>query len=163
MALRWGDRFFRWAIHMTHRGSFTLLLLASTASVSAQQVSLCKAQEQSVFWCETRTRRFELCASANLSASGGYMQYRAGAQGKADFQFPDSASHPRGNFELRMTAKGTVLTFQNARTTYEIYEAARGGATISVTSEGKARVDIPCRSDSDTLTLTSTIDQFKMS
>jgi hypothetical protein len=162
MALRWVDKFLRWAIHMMHRVFFTLLLLASTGSVSAQQVSLCKAQEQSVFWCETKAKRFELCASKNLSASGGYMQYRAGAAGKPVFQFPDPASHPRGNFELGMTAKGTVLTFQNAQTTYEIYEAAAGGATISVTPEGKASVEIPCKSDSDTLTLTSTIDRFKM-
>jgi len=146
---------------MTHRAFFTLLLLASTESAWAQQVSLCNAQEQSVFWCDTRAKRFELCASSDLSASGGYMQYRAGAAGKAVFRFPEPASPPRGNFELGMTAKGTVLTFQNSGTTYEIYEAAAGGASISVTPEGKASVDIPCKSASDTLTLTSTIDRFK--
>jgi len=147
---------------MTHRVFLTVLLLASTASARAQQVSLCKAHEQSVFWCETKAKRFEICASRDLSASAGYMQYRAGAAGKPVFRFPDPASHPRGKFELGMTAKGTVLTFQNARTTYEIYEAAGGGASISVTPEEKAGVDIPCESDSDTLTLTSTIDRFKM-
>lgn len=137
------------------------ILLAFPGSSWAQQ-TLCKAQEDSVFWCESKTKRYELCASSNLSGSGGYMQYRASSGGKQTFQFPELQKHPQGHFELSMTAKGTVLTFRNANTTYEIFQPAAGRARILVTREGKPSVDVPCRNDSDTLALTSTINRFKM-
>jgi hypothetical protein len=146
---------------MAHRVYLLLVLLVSAGQGWAQQSSLCRSPEQSVFWCETKSRRFELCASDDLGPAAGYMQYRAGSGGKADFRFPEALEQPKGNFELVLVARGTVLVFRNGQVTYEINQPLAGSASIVVTREGRPGDGIPCRRDSDTLTLTSTIDRFK--
>lgn len=147
---------------MSHRIYFILLCLAFAGTSWAEQPSLCTAEEDSIFWCETKAKRFELCASKNLSASEGYMQYRAGTGGSPAFRFPEPLAHPRGNFVLLLYGWGTQLKFQNAETTYKISESVKGYATrIVVERKGKADVEIPC-GGSDTLTLTSTIRLFEM-
>jgi hypothetical protein len=146
---------------MAHRVSLLLVLLVSAGQSWAEQSSLCRSPEQSLFWCETRSKRFELCASNDLTAAAGYMQYRAGSGGKVDFRFPEALELPKGNFELVLMARGTVLVFKNGQVTYEISQPLAGSASILVTREGRQGDEIPCRRDSDTLTLTSTIDRFK--
>jgi hypothetical protein len=138
-----------------------LLAVAAAPSLSAQR-SLCEPVEESIFWCETNAKRFELCASRNLDSVTGYMQYRAGSGGRPEFKFPGQLIHPKGAFELSLLAKGTMLHFRNGTFSYEIYQPLMGRAWIAVAGENqKESADIQCKRDSDTLNLTSTIDRFR--
>jgi hypothetical protein len=141
-----------------------LLVLLSFVSFSCQseQASLCTAQEESIFWCNARTKRYEICASADLGAATGYMQYRAGSKGRVDFAYPARERGPLGVFELGLLAKGTRLSFQNGPVLYEIYQPLAGRASIDVTRPGQGSVTAAqCVSDSDTLSLTSTMRRFQ--
>jgi hypothetical protein len=141
-----------------------LVLLLGLVSFACQAggVSLCTAQEESIFWCNSRTKRYELCASTDLGAATGYMQYRAGSKGRADFAYPAQKRGPRGVFELELLAKGTRLWFENGPVLYEIYQPLAGGASIAVTARGQSPVTaVRCVSDSDTLNLTSTMQRFE--
>jgi hypothetical protein len=145
----------------SHRILLALLALSSLPCWAAQP-SLCTAQEESVFWCNTRTKRFELCASADLRPDAGYMQYRAGSNGKVDFVVPSDHRTPVGVFKLELLAKGTVLSFENGKFLYEIYQPVDDRASIVVTPPGKpAAPAVRCQADSDTLNLTPTMKRFE--
>jgi hypothetical protein len=91
------------------------------------------------------------------------MQYRAGFAGKPEWVFPEQLSHPKGIFHYRVLAQGAQLSFVSGDYHYDLYEPLKGDASIWV-SKGevtKTKPTINCRTWTDTLTLTSTINRFK--
>jgi len=81
--------------------------------------SLCKASEKVLFNCmiASEGKMLSVCASNNLTASTGYLQYRYGANANAlDLNHPRSIDKSQAAFRL----SGGVLSFQNGSITYQV-------------------------------------------
>lgn len=76
-----------------------LLFLVMAAPVQAQG-TLCTKQEKVAFSCPVGKKIVSLCASADLSETSGYVQYRYGTKDKVELVYPDTLSHPRAHFEF---------------------------------------------------------------
>jgi hypothetical protein len=138
------------------------LLSAVPASLLAAPLSLCSTDEETIFSCHTKRKTYEICASKDLSATSGYMQYRAGSNGKAEFVFPSQRLVPVGHFKFRLLARGAQLTFQNGGFTYEVVEPLIGKTTIWVSQgNGATQAAQECQNFTDSLTLTTTQNRFK--
>jgi len=147
-----------------HRAALLVLVLLSCpalAGSSSAQTSLCEPEEQAVWSCETKGKTYSVCASADLGATSGYLQYRAGKPSAIEFRHPGEPKHPKGVFVFSLLARGASLTFENEGHEYTIYEPLMGGTTIDVRKEGRELATIPCDSATETLTLTTTINQMK--
>ena len=90
----------------------TLLIVVPLFSMAAPG-TLCSADEEVIFSCKTKRKMYEICASKDLSATSGYMQYRAGSNGKVEFVYPSHPEAPAGKFHFGLLARGAVLSFQN--------------------------------------------------
>jgi hypothetical protein len=126
------------------------------------QPSLCTQGEITEWSCTAKKKIYSLCASKDLGAATGYMQYRAGKASKTEFVFPERLEHPKGNFRLVLQAKGVMLSFSNAGYEYAIYEPLAGSTRIDVANvQGSKVADVTCNSATDTLTLTTTMERFE--
>lgn len=126
------------------------------------QPSLCTPGETVEWSCTAKKKTYALCASKDLDANTGYMQYRAGTASKTEFVFPEQRVHPKGNFRLALQAKGVVFSFSNAGYEYAIHEPLAGATHIDVAnSQGTQVADVTCSSATDTLTLTTTMERFE--
>jgi hypothetical protein len=74
---------------------------------------------------------FSMCASKDLDASRGYLQYRYGVQNKVELEFPKYLSDSRDQFGYdqysRPDLSTFVLGFNNDNYRYEISETTEGG------------------------------------
>lgn len=146
------------------RNSSTLLFAAlSFFHLGAiAQTGLCTQGETTEWSCTAKKKTYALCASKDLGAETGYMQYRAGRGSKTEFVFPERREHPKGHFRLALQAKGVMFSFSNAGYEYAIYEPLAGSTHIDVAnSQGTQVADVTCDSATDTLTLTTTMERFK--
>lgn len=146
------------------RNSSTFLFAAlSLLHLSAiAEPSLCTPGETTEWSCTAKRKTYALCASKDLGAETGYMQYRAGRGSKAEFVFPERREHPKGNFRLVLQAKGVMFSFSSAGYEYAIYEPLAGATHIDVAnSQGAHVADVTCDSATDTLTLTTTMQRFE--
>lgn len=126
------------------------------------QPGLCTPGEVTEWSCTAKRKTYSLCASKDLGATTGYMQYRAGKASKTEFVFPERLEHPKGNFRLVLQAKGVMLNFSNAGYEYAIHEPLAGSTHIDVVDSRGARVaDVMCLSATETLTLTTTMQRFE--
>jgi len=137
------------------------LAVAAYPGSSSGQTSLCQSDEQDVWSCSTARKTYSICASRDLDGSSGYMQYRVGKPSAIEFSFPEDLKHPRGVFEFSVLAKGVSLAFENKGFEYGVYESVMGGATIVVSQKGRELSTIQCDTSTETLTLTTTINQMK--
>ncbi|MCP5220506.1 MAG: hypothetical protein H6944_02315 [Zoogloeaceae bacterium] len=139
-----------------------VLAVAQASASMAASESLCSADEEVIFSCTTKRKAYEICASKNITARSGYMQYRAGAKGKADFIYPKERVAPAGKFQFNLLPRGAQLSFHNGEFTYEIVEPLIGTPQILVSREnGSPVLAAECQNHSDSLTLTSTQNRFK--
>jgi hypothetical protein len=139
-----------------------VLLTAAPLLSAAATETLCSADEEIIFSCETKRKTFEICASRNLIATAGYMQYRAGSNGKMQFVYPSQRVPPAGKFRFSLLARGAQLSFQNGEFTYEITEPLIGKTEIWVSQgSGGAVLSAECRNFTESLTLTTTQNRFK--
>ena len=143
--------------------STCLLAAVSFFHLSAiAQSSLCTPTETTEWSCTAKRKIYSLCASKDLGAAAGYMQYRAGSASKTEFVFPERLAHPKGNFRLVLQAKGVMFSFSNAGYEYAIYEPLAGSTHIDVANgQGTQVADVTCNSATDTLTLTSTMERYE--
>ena len=149
---------------MVMRRSRIIVVVATTlfCMSSLAQGNLCTKDESMVWSCSTKEKIYSLCASRNLSATAGYLQYRAGKGVKPEFAFPDSLQHPKGHFLLRLERRGASLKFMNADYEYWIYEPLAGSTTIDVSKGGKFIGTVTCDWSTNTLTLTETQNRFQV-
>ena len=137
---------------------FTVAPLLSMAASG----TLCSADEEFMFSCKTKRKTFEICASRDLCATVGYMQYRAGSNGKVQFVYPSQRVPPAGKFRFSLLARDAQLSFQNGEFTYEIAEPLIGKTVIWVSQgSGGAVQAAECRNFTESLTLTTTQNRFK--
>lgn len=138
-----------------------LFTVAPSLSMAAS-TSLCSADEEIIFSCKAKRKTFEICASRDLSATAGYMQYRAGSNGKVQFVYPSQRVSPVGKFRFSLLAKAAQLSFQNGKFTYEITEQLIGKTEIWVSQgSGGAVQAVECLNFTESLTLTTTQNRFK--
>lgn len=140
-----------------------VLIIVSLFPVFVAAGTLCSADEDAVFSCEAKRKVYEICASKNLSATSGYMQYRAGVNGKVEFIYPVQRVTPAGKFRFTLLARGAQLSFRNDGFVYEIIEPLIGAPSIWISREGGAASlsVFECRKHSVALILTTTQERFK--
>jgi hypothetical protein len=92
------------------------------------------------------------------------MQYRAGRPGKApEFVYPSQLVSPKGFFQFGLLAQGAQLSFTSGKYLYEINELLKTDTIIYVSKDGKyVGNEITCHPSSETLTLTTTMNRFKL-
>lgn len=69
--------------------------------------TLCQSDEKVIFSCSTKKKLISVCASKNLSANSGYLQYRIGLLNKLEMEYPETHKEANGLFEY-------FTTFHNA-------------------------------------------------
>lgn len=143
------------------RLSLLVLAITQTSASMATSKLLCSADEEVIFSCITKLKTYAVCASRDITATSGYMQYRAG-NGKAEFIYPKRRIAPPGKFQFNLLPRGAQLSFHNGEFTYEIVEPLIGKPQIWVSHEnGSPVLAAECQNHSDSLTLTTTQNRFK--
>ena len=148
-------------MHIVRLSILGALAMAASLPSMAAPGTLCSTDEEIIFTCNTKRKTYEICASRDLGATSGYMQYRAGSNGKVEFVYPKRRMLPTGKFKFVLLARGAQLSFQNDEFTYEIVEPLIGTPQIWVSQKDKSLSSIECLNHSDFLTLTTTQNRFK--
>lgn len=124
--------------------------LASQAETNSQ--GHCQAAEDVVFSCSTGKKFISVCASKNLSATSGYIQYRFGPLQKPELLFPDIGSHPAryatGGTLMYSGGGGAYMRFVNGVHSYIVYSGIGNGwekQGVAVEKNGKLLADVPCK------------------
>jgi hypothetical protein len=89
--------------------------------------SLCQASEQTIWNCTTvKNKIASICASKDLAEDKGYVQYRFGALGEIELEFPkerkDSAQKFKYSRYTRPLVTMLTLKFENNGVVYEIHD-----------------------------------------
>jgi hypothetical protein len=145
-----------------HTIKFFLALCVMSAAVSAnaQIASHCRDTEKTIWACRAGTKIYSLCASSDLSRSGGYLQYRAGRPNAVEMRFPAITVHPSQVFKFGLLAHGASLSFNNGQYSYNILQEAKGDAGISVIGPSKSAT-INCSDSTLSLPLNTTMELFE--
>jgi hypothetical protein len=135
------------------RPCHSLLLVLSTVAAGsvAAQGSLCTLKEKVVWTCPAPNKTYSLCASRDLGAKAGYLQYRAGPPGHAQFLFPPKLLHPKGRFQYSNHSRFARLTFDGGAYSYEIEEELVGPTRVRVTKGDTLVSEFECARASRTL------------
>jgi hypothetical protein len=148
-------------MHILRQSLVTLALAPIFASTAASE-TLCLAEEEVIFSCQAKHKTYEICASKDITATSGYMQYRAGSKGKVEFAYPKQRVAPAGKFRFSLLPRGAQLLFQDGEFTYEIVEPLIGTPRIWVSREDRRLIlAAECQNHSNALTLTTTQNRFK--
>lgn len=128
-----------------------------TKTTAAQTKSLCRAAEQTIWSCATTKNKIaSVCASKDLTAEAGYLQYRFGVLGKIELEFPkDRAGSQKAFKYLRYTrplVTMLTLSFENGGVVYEIHDDDNAeekppvrAASIDLSSGGSAIPSVVCK------------------
>jgi len=135
------------------------LLTWSTAGACAGS-ALCAPEERTLWECPASKKTYALCASADLSANSGYLQYRTGAADRVEFTIPVAKRHPKGRFLYTNYWRFVRLTFENGAYAYEVEEQLVGPTTVRVTRAGKLASEFQCSNASRTLMSTDVMKLF---
>ncbi|GAA3965261.1 hypothetical protein [Allohahella marinimesophila] len=136
-------------------------LVAFTPSIAVALETLCTRDEY-VFWsCSAAGKVYSLCGQSAESPDTGYLQYRAGPATRPDIIYPASQTPATDNFRYQLLNRAAAVHFESAGFQHSIYESINAEASIDVEKDGKRLLSVRCDSSSNTLTLTSTINEFK--
>jgi hypothetical protein len=110
-------------------------LILSTMASAAAPATLCQGTEKTIFACTSETKLVSVCASADLDATKGYLQYRLSRKGKLEFEFPKEKKHPKDIFTYEFEpGSGEYLRFKNGAYGYETRQVIPEGLlNVSVT------------------------------
>ena len=132
------------------------LLALSTASARAADASMCLPDERPLFACRTANdKQLAVCASADLSATAGSLQYRFGRPGAIELAHPAPGADWRaltraGRLEFS-GGGGAWLAFANGAYRYVVYTAIGsdwgGRAGVVVQKNGRRVAHLPCRGE----------------
>lgn len=105
------------------------LLLVSHASAADQPLYLCQPDEQLIFGCEIEHKLLSVCASADVSKTSGYVQYRFGKPGKIELTYPATKVAPQGKFFLASAGfsggGANIIRFNNSGYEYLVFDRMR--------------------------------------
>ena len=122
-------------------------LLLAPAAAGAASAGLCAASETSFFSCQTAGKKWiGLCGSAT-----GAVQYRFGAPGRIELQYPadpaDAVSSLHLTHYARFDADRSELTFSNQGVGYALFayrEHGKQSAGVRVAIAGGKEREIAC-------------------
>jgi hypothetical protein len=125
--------------------SLVFLLTVFSAPVHALPAkNLCSAQEQVILSCTLKKTEqiLSLCASKNLSANKGYLQYRFGKRSRIELAFPVNRQGSQKAFTYARYTRPLVtylqVRFVNLDYTYEIFSQSDATPGASFASTGIA-------------------------
>lgn len=116
--------------------------------------SHCSKEEQTVFSCSLGTKILSVCASKDISPTGGYVQYRFGKVNAIELIFPFSIESSHRSYIQARTLMfsgggGAYLRFISGRYNYIVYTAiGKGWGTkegVSVEKDNKLISNSKCR------------------
>ena len=107
----------------------------------------CAAEQRVVFSCSTAKKLVAVCASPNLNASSGQVQYRVSRAGALELSYPSAGADWRTEQTVQSGTLlfsgggGAFMSFTNAPYRYVVYSASgRGwGSKAGVVVEHKGR------------------------
>ena len=132
----------------------------STQPGTLQPNSLCAKDERVIFSCLVKppAKIVSLCASNDLTAGRGYLQYRFGLPGKIELEYPKDRQGTQQKFHyshyFRAQFDTTSINFTNEGYQYSVFDDYNGEEKpkistrgVSVTAPGKPKeVSFVCRS-----------------
>ena len=135
--------------------TFALASLTSLVSLSANATeSHCSELEQTVFSCSVGKKIVSVCASKDISPTGGYLQYRFGKKDAPELIFPATTEpSQRSDIQARTLmfsgGGGSYLRFIKGRNNYIVYTAiGKGWGTkdgVSVEQDNKLVANLKCQ------------------
>ena len=117
---------------------------AVTPGQALQPNSLCARDERIIFSCPVKkpAKIVSLCASKNLSADQGYLQYRSGRPGKIELEFPKDRTNTQQQFEyshyFRARVDLTEINFTVNGVSYSVFDDYQGEEKPAVSEQGVA-------------------------
>lgn len=139
-----------------HRNELMIacVLYCFSSQVDAVE-SLCLADEAVIFSCHIRKKIVSVCASKDLSATAGYMQYRFGPKDAPEIVYPQSKEHPRHHTEAGVLTfaggGGAYLRFKKEQYGYVVYTATGRGwgkkAGLVVEKNNKLLSNLRCNKE----------------
>jgi len=133
-------------------GSSVVFLLSVLARTAAAGTSHCSAKEQTLFSCDTGHKTVSVCASPDLSANAGSLQYRFGRLGAPELVYPSAEGNwrqvTRGGTLTFAGGGGAYLSFAKGPYRYVVYTAIGKGwgqkAGVVVEKSGKRLTSLSC-------------------
>jgi hypothetical protein len=129
---------------------FALAAVIWWRPVAATQ-SLCAAGQQVVFACSVGAKLVSVCASGDLTAGVGLLNYRFGPPGKPEMTYPDGPWRElvRSGTWMFSGGGGAWLAFHRDSFRYIVYTAIGRGwgekSGVAVEQNGKVISNLPCR------------------
>lgn len=113
----------------------------------------CAPGQRPVFSCATKARVIVVCASRDLTAQAGFVQYRFGRPAALELAYPavdaDWRPQVRGGTLMLSGGGGAYIAFTNAPYRYTVYTATGRGwgskAGVLVEKDGKQVANLACR------------------
>ena len=132
-------------------GILGLVLLAAGSGQAATSTH-CTANERIVFSCATDVKVVSVCASGDLTQSGGSLSYRFGPLGRPEISYPSSGA-PRDVVKagrwVFAGGGGAWLAFHRSPYRYIVYSAIGRGwherAGLAVEKDGRLLTNLRCR------------------
>ncbi|MEN9799871.1 MAG: hypothetical protein RL653_3568 [Pseudomonadota bacterium] len=130
------------------------LLVSAAPKKAPAAKSLCSPEETVVYSCELKNKAkgemLSLCASKDLSARTGTLQFRMGVPGAAPTAvYPEQAVHPSRAFRYGFgTQHGTdfeLLDFKLGGKRHVVYSSSGGGLRMSGLNLGGSKSDPQCK------------------
>jgi hypothetical protein len=133
-----------------------IILIVCALSGAANAATLCLTNEDNIFSCSTGKKVISVCASKDLTAAHGYLQYRFGSPAKVELTIPADQSVPPASSAVSRTLMfsgggGAYLRFKTGDYDYVVYTAiGRGWGTkdgVAIEKNGKPRTHISCKDE----------------
>ena len=138
--------------------AMTVFLTAAMHGGATQKrsPSLCKATEQIFFNCAVKSGKIiSLCASKQLTAKTGYLQYRFGKIGALELQFPEKLEGSQSAFRydhyFRPRVDRSDIVFKNAGYEYTVFDDWEGDVKPEIRQSGVSVVSLTNEKDTTQL------------
>ena len=136
---------------------FALIMMFCGLSASAQVApTLCLKGEDNIFSCSAGKKIISVCASKNLAADRGYLQYRFGLPDKIELTVPADRSVSPANSAVSGTlvfsgGGGAYLRFKSGEYEYVVYTAIGKGwgdkEGVAIDKSGKRLSHVSCKDE----------------
>lgn len=151
---RRGARFTRGRGFRAAFASLIIGTLAAQPGLADPKSGHCSSGDWVIFSCDTGKKTVSVCASPDLSARDGWVEYRFGPIGAPELVVPATRSHPRDGVQVGTWSfsggGGAFMQFSNAPYAYAVYTAIGKGwgetSGVAVLKNGKRVANLPCRS-----------------